>query len=201
MGQTARTSDSSSTAGAWIGGGALWVLGALVDHDTGLRFYAAESLWIIADVLLLVGLLGLMRLRLGGGGGAARAALRVAIAARLLFVAAEATLLVARDNSNAVGTALLPLAATVTAGAMLLYGVKVVRAAVWPSPERLAPLAMGAYPFVFMFPLVAATGAPNLAAIGGWGVPAMLLGFAVRSVTTRSAASSAPSTIRVEVVR
>jgi hypothetical protein len=171
------------TSAAWVAGGTLWLGGAIVDHDSGWRFFTAETLWVAADLVLLIGLLGLWRLRPHGNSRTAGVAFGVAAVARLTFVSAELTLLVAADNNNAVGTALLPVAAALTAVSMLVVGVSVARRGVWHGASRFGPLTMGVYPFVGMFPVVVATGAPNLVSIGCWGLAAIVVGLAVRSAT------------------
>lgn len=156
------------TGALWVGGGLLWLAaGALGSGLHGWRFDLDEALWIISDLLLLGGLLGLRSLgahgtsRLGGIGMA------VALIGRLSFIAAEAVSLAQGSDENA----LLPIAALLSAFGMLAYGIGVIRAGVWRGPSRFGPLAMGVYPFVVMFPLIAANeGNPSLPAIAIWGL-------------------------------
>ncbi|MDQ6837205.1 MAG: hypothetical protein M3137_02380, partial [Actinomycetota bacterium] len=52
-------------------------------------------------------------------------------------------------------------------------------------PTRFGPLVMGLYPFVVMFPLLAASGGnPPAGAIAGWGAAAIILGIAALAATT-----------------
>jgi hypothetical protein len=195
MGLASDTKLGRRTAIAWMAGGGLWVLGALTDHATGWRFFTAEALWIAADLALLAGLLGLGRLRPHGDGRTAQVAFVVAVIGRLVFLAAETTLLVAANNKNSVGTALLPLGAVLTALSMIVLGCSVIRQHIWHGPARFGPLAMGAYPFLAMFPIVAISGGPDIVAIGGWGVAAFALGLAVRSASTPAGAIAKPALV------
>jgi hypothetical protein len=54
-------------------------------------------------------------------------------------------------------------------------------------------LAMGLYPFLVMFPVVAATGEPSMLLIGLWGVPAAVIGIALTSIGPESAGDPGPT--------
>jgi len=151
-----------------VAGGLPWlVAGALGAGLHGWKFNFAEALWIGADLLLLGGLIGLRGLRAHGRSGPGNVGMTVAIVGRVAFIAAELVSLAQRSDENA----LLPIAALLSAAGMLCYGVAVLRAGVWHGPARFGPLAMGLYPFVVMFPLVAANnGSPSLPAIAVWGL-------------------------------
>lgn len=84
---------------------------------------------------------------------------------------------VASDDENPV----IPVAAVLTAVSLTVYGGVVVRRRNWTGPSRYAVLAMGLHPVVVMFPVVAATGEPSYPLIALWGVPAALVGLAVRT--------------------
>ncbi len=175
----------------WVVGGLLWlVTGALGSGLHGWRFNLAEALWIGADLLLLGGLIGLRRLRAHGQSRPGNVGMTVAIVGRVAFIAAELISLAQRSDENA----LLPIAALLSAAGMLCYGVAVVRAGVWHGPSRFGPLAMGLYPFLVMFPSVAANnGNPSLPAIAVWGlVGAVGVGFGTLAAGGNSDAS--PST-------
>ncbi|MEN3315211.1 MAG: hypothetical protein V7605_1445 [Acidimicrobiaceae bacterium] len=191
-----RHSDQGSgsyrrTGALWLAGGLLWVTAGAVGSDLhGWRFDSAEALWIIADLLLLAGLVDLRRLGAHGPGRLGNVGMAIAVIGRLVFVAAELVSLVQRSDENA----LYPIAALLSAAGMLAYGVSVVRAGVWHGPSRFGPLAMGLYPFLVMFPLVAAdNGNPSVPAIAAWGlVGAVSVGLATLAAAGRSSWTSAP---------
>lgn len=74
----------------------------------------------------------------------------------------------------------LLLAGLLSALGMLALGTAVARGGVWRGASRFGPLVMGLYPFVVMFPLVAANGGqPSVGGIAGWCLAAVVLGVAV----------------------
>jgi hypothetical protein len=164
------------TASAWIAGGTAWlaaaVIGAGADDGSG-RFYAAEAVWLGAQVLLVAGILGLRGLRPHGHRRLGGAGFGIAIAGRVVFVAAESVAIATGE----VAEAILPIGALLTAIGMTIAGVAVVREVRWEGWRRFTPLAMGLFPFAFMFPLVA-TGAPPETAIALWALPTIVIGVA-----------------------
>jgi hypothetical protein len=173
----------------WLAGGAMWLaVGATGGGQHGWRFDAQEALWIMADLLLLAGLLGLRQLRPYGGSRLGDVGMGIAIAGRLVFIAAEVLSLVQHTDENP----LLPLGAVLSAIGMVALGVAVARAGVWTGISRFGPLAMGLYPFVVMFPLLAASGgSPPLAAIACWGLGAVVVGASVLAQARGSAGARA----------
>jgi hypothetical protein len=169
------------TGEAWLAGAALWaasaafgVAGAGDSDGTGYVLY--ESLWIVAHLALLVGIVGLYRSAAGPGSRAGRAGTAIAVVGRLLFVAGEIDCLRTGTDESA----LLPLGALTTVVGMLTLGVAVLHAGRWTGWRRRAPLAVGLYPLAAMFPIVAATGEPSVAAIGAWAVTFAAVGIAAR---------------------
>lgn len=156
------------TAAFWVGGGLLWLItGALGSGLHGWRFNFAEALWIGADLLLFGGLIGLRNLRAHGLSRLGSVGMTVAIVGRVAFIGAELISLAQQSDENV----LLPIAALLSAAGMLCYGFAVLRAGAWHGPSRFGPLAVGLYPFLVMFPLVAANdGNPSLPAIAIWGL-------------------------------
>lgn len=165
------------TGALWLAGGAAWLAAGLVPSGQhGWRFDAVEALWILADLLLLAGLLGLRRIRPYRDARLGTIGMGIALAGRVVFLAAELTSLAQQSDENV----LLPLGALLSALGMLALGIAVARGDVWTGLARFGPLVMGLYPFVVMFPLLAASGgSPPLGAIAGWGVTAAVLGIAV----------------------
>ena len=127
---------------AWVGGGLAWIVAGLV------RGGSEEPIWILADLLLLAGLLDLWSYRSLNGAKAASIGLGLAVAGRVAFIAAEVIAAAQGTDDNA----LLPLGALLTAIGMTTYGITILRTHQWEGPGRFAPLAMGLYPFVVMFP-------------------------------------------------
>ncbi len=175
---TARTESRpaplSADAALWGAGGATWLIAGLVAGGS------LEPIWIVADLLLLA---AMVRLWMRGPGSpwrptrAATVGLGLALAARVAFLAAELVAVVTGDDENV----LLPLGAVGTAIGLVVLGAVIARRGQGSGPgmTRLAPLVAGVYPFVVMFPVVAATGEPSVVAIAFWGVPMMLVGWAL----------------------
>jgi hypothetical protein len=78
----------------------------------------------------------------------------------------------------------LPLGALLSGVGMVVTGIQVIAGKRWPGIKGKLPLLVGLYPFLVMFPLLIITGHPDLAAIMGWGVPWLLLGFGMISERT-----------------
>ena len=163
-------------------GGIGWVANALLTdvisppNNSG-AFVITEVLWIVIQLLLLVGVVALALSGVVSGwfGGIA---LGLALLGRADFVLAEIHSLILGEES-----VLLPLGALITAVGMTLVGITVLRARRWRGWPRFTPLLVGVYPFVVMFPLIFITNEPNILAIGGWGLTWLLLGYAMWSST------------------
>ena len=159
----------NATPRAWLFGGALWLVAGLVNHGS------TEAIWLAADALIAVGIIGLARADLHSGSRPGAVGLALAGLGRAAFVAAELMAAFTGNDENAV----LPVGALLTAIGLTLYGVAVLRAGRLVRPAAFAPLFAGIYPFAVMFPVVAATGEPSALAIAFWGVPIGLIGPAV----------------------
>ena len=170
---TAPPAVTRRVAAAWMAGGLAWAVAGLVHGDDGWRFDTAAVIWIVADVLLLLGLVGLFALRPHGPSRVGATALGLAVLARLAFTAGEVVSILDGNDEGS----LIPLGALLTAVAMTVYGIVVLRRS-GPGSGRWSFLVMGVYPFVAMFPVLAITGEPSSLLIAGWGVPAMLVGAA-----------------------
>jgi hypothetical protein len=163
-------------------GGLLWTLvlvgfGAfgLTTPATPVAFYIFQALFVLIQILLLIGVLGLGWSGAAGHGWFAAIALGIALLGRALFVLAEVHLLLSFSDFSP----LLPLGALTTALGMLLTGLAVLRARRWRGWARFAPLLAGLYPFLTMFPVLAITGDVSNVLIGLWGLPWALLGVAL----------------------
>lgn len=167
------TSHRPPTDPAWLAGGALWLVAGLVHSGDGWRFDTSSALWLVADVLLAVGLVRLLGRGPHGRSAWGTAALGAALVARIAFAGGEvASLLQGHDDSF-----LIPVGALLTALAMTVYGVVVLRRGAARGAARWASLAMGLYPFVVMFPVLALTGQPSPVLIALWGVPTAAVGL------------------------
>ncbi len=164
------------TAAAWIAGGALWAIAGLLYSGSGWLFRASSATFLVADIFLAAGIIGLLLLRPHGSSRPAAVALVVALAARVVFAVAEVSgLITGTDN-----TVLLPIAGVLTGLSTITYGVL---ARLADQRLRAATIAMGLYFFVVMMPFAVATGEPAALALAAWGVPAALIGVAVNRST------------------
>jgi hypothetical protein len=166
------------TAGALCAvGGAGWLVTGLLSSAISRPHSVAYALmqvpWIIVQLLLLVGVVGLTFSGAASGwlGGIA---LGIALLGRVVFVLAEIHSSILVDDSI-----LQPLGALITAVGMTLVGIAVLRTRRWGGWQRFTPLLVGVYPFLVMFPFVIITDEPNILAISGWGLPWFLLGYAI----------------------
>ena len=172
-------------------GGVGWVANTLLTFvispsNNSEAFVITEVLWMIIQLVLLVGVVGLALSGVVSGwfGGIA---LGIALLGRADFVLAEIHSLMLGEES-----VLLPLGALITAVGMTLVGIAVLRARRWGGWQRFSPLLVGVYPFVVMFPFIFITDEPNVLAIAGWGLTWCLLGYAMWS----SAVEERPSRVR-----
>ncbi len=150
--------------------GIIWIANGLTGlgaADGTREFYLMASVFILAHVLVLVGLAGLLHRGVVGGSHWARAGLYLAMVARIVFIAAEVALLIRGYEQEFV---LLPIAALGTAVGMTIAGIAAVRESRWKGWARFTPLAMGAYPFLFMFPFAVTTGERPDLAVSLWGL-------------------------------
>lgn len=176
---------SSSTR--WPGiacalGGVIWCLTLLLDpvsggavRDTEARFRTWEAVILIAQVLLLIGVVGLAVSGAISDSWLGKTGLGLALIGRVVFILAEIHSIIRADDD----TPLLPLGALLTAVGMLLTGIAVLQAHRWLGWHRWTPLLTGLYPFVAMFPFVALTDEPSMVTIALWGLLWILLGIAL----------------------
>ncbi|MGH9209235.1 MAG: hypothetical protein ACRD2C_00970 [Acidimicrobiales bacterium] len=81
-----------------------------------------------------------------------------------------------------------------TALGMVVAGIAVLRERAWNGWARFAPLVVGVFPFLFMVPFAAATGAPPTVSLVAWGLTFVALGTAARPpATTTTRPVSAPN--------
>lgn len=153
------------------------LLALVISQPHTVAFSLMEVPWIIVELLLLGGVVGLAFSGVVSG-WFGMIALGVALLGRVVFVLSEIHSLILGDDS----TFLLPLGAVVTAVGMTLVGIAVLlRPRRWVGWQRFTPLLVGIYPFLVMFPFLIITGEPNEVAIAGWGLAWFLLGYAMWS--------------------
>lgn len=185
---------TKTTAVLWGAGGVAWVANGAVGLDavagTG-GFYVAEAVWIGVHALVLGGLVGLDRLGVTGGSRRGKAGLRLAVLGRIVFLAAEAVAIAVANDE----VPLFPLAAVTTGLGMLAAGAAVITARRLRGWQRYLPITVGAYPFIFMFPVLAVTGERPDLAITGWGLT--FIGVAVALWTAGTRQLDAPRASRV----
>jgi hypothetical protein len=173
---------SGSAAVGWVVGGIAWVatgFAGLGATDGTRGFYATETAWVVVHLLLLVGVVGLARSGATGEVAWGARGFAVATLGRIIFVVGElAALVVGHDDLF-----LFPVAAVLTGVGMTTGGLAVVRAGRWEGPLRYAPLAMGVYPFVAMFPVLAVTGERPDALLSCWGLSMLAVGLAMTRAT------------------
>ena len=155
------------------------MVGAGADEGTA-RFTTSLAIWLVAQCLLLAGLVALHREAPAGRRRGGAIGFVMAGAGRVAFVAAEAVSLA----TGRLAEAIYPLGALLTAIGMVLLGTAIVRERRWTGRLRWAPLALGIYPFILMFPLVAAGVSPDLT-IGLWGLSAIAVGLKGRGRVQR----------------
>ena len=183
---------SGWAAVGWMVGGLAWMatgFAGLGATDGSAGFYTAETAWLVVHMLILVGLVGLFRSGATGALTWGAKGFAVAILGRVIFLLAE---LVAFGLGND-DVFLLPVGAVLTGVGMIAGGLAVVRAGRWEGPLRYAPLAMGAYPFVTMFPVLAVTGQRPDALVSCWGLLMVAVGLAMaRTTATAGHATCVP---------
>lgn len=143
-------------------------------------FSIRNGLIILTHVLTLVGLIGLARSGVAGNGWLAKIGLGLALIAGAAFIVSEYIVSV----DFALGDTLDGICGMALGLGMTLAGIAVLREGQWQGWQRFIPLLFGLYPFVLIMPFVFLTGAPNFAAIGGWGLLTLLLGVALRAKDT-----------------
>jgi hypothetical protein len=168
-------------AAACVVGGLIWAIDLTYEQMAGLTsvlanraaFYSDETGFILSDVLLLVGILGLW----WAGAAAGRlgtAGIIIAVIGRLVFIAAELNLTIAYTGFSP----LLPLGALLSGIGMVVTGIAVLRARRWRGWRSVTPLLVGIYPFFAMLPLLVITQEASDLAIAGWGLVWSLMGVA-----------------------
>lgn len=134
-----------------------------------------QGIVIVANALVLVGVVGLARSGAAGDGWLARVGLWIALAASALFLPFEVLVAINLE----LGGTLLGLSALVQGLGLLLAGIAVLRARRWGDWQRFTPLLCGLYTFLALIPALALSNGYNAWALAGWQIPFALLGIAL----------------------
>lgn len=169
------------STGAWL------IVGALIGIGVGVKEGIAptpfgttenivmQGIVIVANALMLVGVVGLARSGAGGDGWLARVGLGIALVASALFLPFEVLVAVNEE----LGGALLGICALAQGLGLLLAGIAVLRAGRWGGWHRYTPLLCGLYTFLVLIPALALSDGYNAWALVGWQIPFILLGMAL----------------------
>jgi hypothetical protein len=181
------------TAGLWLIAGSIIGIGvgvkeALFPTPFGtVQNVIMQAIVIIANTLVLIGVIGLVRSGAAGDSRLAKIGLVVAVLASALFLPFEVLVAVNEE----LGGALLGLTALVQGLGLLLAGIAVLRAGRWSGWHRFTPLLCGLYTFVILIPALALSDGYNAWALAGWQIPFLLLGVALYQQRSVSVAKPA----------
>lgn len=183
---------AKTTAALWGTAGSAWVANGALGLDAADRtggFYLSETVWLIVHGLVLAGLVGLGRLGVTGHSRWGKAGLGLAIIGRILFLTAEVVAITQGNDDNP----LFPPAALTTVLGMLVTGASIITAHRMKGWQRYLPLTVGAYPLIFMFPILAITGERPDLGLTGWGLTLLGVAIALRTATVQEPPRSATS--------
>ncbi|HEX9369492.1 MAG TPA: hypothetical protein VF897_00725 [Roseiflexaceae bacterium] len=179
--------------------GLLLIIGALVGVGCGVReglfpttwgtsqFVVMQVIVLIANTLVLIGVIGLARSGAAGESRLAKIGLGIAVLGSALFLPFEVFIIVNLE----LGGMLLTLCALLQGLGLLLAGIAVLRAGRWHGWHRLTPLLCGLYPYLVLIPAFAVSDGYNAWALAGWQIPFVLLGLALSQQRLAPAASTA----------
>ncbi len=179
---TRENSTFIRTAGSWC------MIGALIGIGVGVKEGLAPTVWgttmfvvmqvvaLIANALVLVGVIGLARSGAAGEGRLAKIGLGLALFASAVFLPLELFII----SNLEIGGMLLGISALLQGLGLLLAGIAVVRAGRWHGWHRWTPLICGLYTFLVLIPALALSpDGYNAWALVGWQIPFALLGLAL----------------------
>jgi hypothetical protein len=152
-------------------------------------FYTVEAVFVLIQLLLLVGFFGVLWSDGVGRSIFGKIAFGIGAIGHLLFLAGEAHSLVLGTLSEE----LIALGALVSAVGMLLTGIVTLAAKRWQGWTRWMPLVAGLYPWLVMFPILILADQTSSVAIVGWGLARLALGAAIYAqAQAMTATDSAP---------
>jgi hypothetical protein len=172
------------SCGLWLilGGVMTLVLGTtdplFPTQSHSLGFTVRQLLVAVSHALVLIGLIGLARSDAAGKSPLAKIGLGILLLGGALFIPSE-LILIANDP---LGSSLDGICAILMAVGFTLAGIAVLLTRHWQSWHRFTPLLCGLYIFLVLIPIIAITDGPALfLALGGWGVPLLLIGVSLRA--------------------
>jgi hypothetical protein len=179
----------------YTAGGALWLvwilgwslLGGGIPVAASQYFALSQIIFIIIQILLFIGFLGVWWSRGVGDGTFGKIAFGLGLLGHFIFILAEIYSLATGSED------LLPVAALTSALGFILTGIAILRANRWHGWGRYTPLLVGLYFFVGMFPFVVILNQPSFIAVGLWGLFRLLLGLAMREQVRMAAPSEGAS--------
>ena len=134
-----------------------------------------QGIVMIANMLVLIGVIGLTRSGAAGEGRLATIGGGMAVLASALFLPFELLVIVNLE----LGGMLLGLCALLQGLGLLLAGMAVLRAGRWQGWQRFTPLLSGLYTFLVLIPALAMSDGYNAWALVGWSASFMPLGLAL----------------------
>ena len=179
-GRAAATAGRVRFAGlACLAGGAL----ELVSVPFG--FPLDELSWLLAQLGLMGGLLGMLWLRVAGSGWGGELVLVVPLVGMLLQIGGEAykiyVIASGSPETDQASLAIIGIGTQLVAVGMILVGIAALRQRAWRGWRSFMPLLVGLYIYLVLFPSLIITGNPPENLVGFWGVSWMLLGYAILS--------------------
>jgi len=137
--------------------------------------------WLIQSVIHIGELLAVLALTWSHAAGPGRTA-RVGLAAAMLGQATLACAEVTWPNSPDLANVLFGVGPMLTGVGLVVAGIPVLRGRRWTAWRRFTPIAVGAYVFIILTPVLIGSGGPPapaaLWAIAGWDVLWALLAIA-----------------------
>lgn len=167
---------------------ALSITAAAVPYAAGAALFGWEpSLgWLIQALIHVGELLAVIAVSRRDGAGAGRAT-HIGYGAAMLGQATLASAEVIWPRSPDLGDVLFAIGPMLTGAGLVIAGIQVLRRRRWGVWQRLTPVAVGAYVFVVLTPVLIGSGGPPAPAalwtIAGWDVLWTLLAIAALTQT------------------
>ena len=168
---------------------AITLLAVLYAAGSAVTGWEPDLGWLLQSVIHLGELLAVVALALSGAAGRGRAA-RFGLAAAVLGQAVLAAAEVIYPQLPDLGNTLFAVGPLLTGVGLVAAGIAVVRAGRWSGWQRFTPLAVGAYVFVVLIPVLIGSGGPPAPAalwsIAGWDLLWMLVAVSALSAAERT---------------